>query len=224
MKKVNQIDKPFCVVFDRLTDAGGARFIEVEDLAGQSLETKWSIREDGRAELVFACHEAPKSKLSRRIRMAVTRLLRAEEADSWKGCGDPADHPEIARQLEMARAGYANVLKEVDQHQSGEQRFGQPLAKQAAALLISQDATNYVGDVFAIELEDSDARFEVLVSTQKVGGITPHERAASLQAEADALKELLKEVAEKDPHGEFLGYALDSKINQAVYGPYGKKG
>lgn len=173
MKKVNQIDKPFCVVFDRVPDADGATFVEVEDLAGQSIEAKWSTRADGRAELVFACHEAPASKLTRRIRRAVNRLIRAEGADSWKGSGDPDNYEDIERELDMAKTYYANVLKEVDAHI-------------AADLNLRSVAHN-------------------------------------LQAEVDALKAILAEVAEKDPHGEFLGHVLDAKIDQAVNGPYGKK-
>jgi hypothetical protein len=53
-------------------------------------------------------------KLSSKIRKAVEQLVRAEEADSFKGCGDPAEYGEIEAYLALAKAKFDALLREVE--------------------------------------------------------------------------------------------------------------
>lgn len=51
-----------------------------------------------------------------RIKRAVTRLIKAEVADSWKGGGDPNDIPAIEAELKLARKHFDEVLREATTH------------------------------------------------------------------------------------------------------------
>lgn len=52
-------------------------------------------------------------RLTTRLRTAITRLIKAEEADSFKGCGDPADYEVIEHRLSIAREKLNDLLAEV---------------------------------------------------------------------------------------------------------------
>lgn len=52
---------------------------------------------------------AKKKKLKRAIR----RLVRATEANSWKGAGDPADYDDIEKELALAKASLDKLIEEV---------------------------------------------------------------------------------------------------------------
>lgn len=54
-------------------------------------------------------------KLSSQIKSAVTKLIKAEEADSFKGMGDPEDYPDIERRLELAHEHLNRLLRQVDE-------------------------------------------------------------------------------------------------------------
>lgn len=45
-----------------------------------------------------------------RIRKLVRGLILAEDADSWKGGGDPADFEEIEERLRLARKSFNDYL------------------------------------------------------------------------------------------------------------------
>lgn len=53
-------------------------------------------------------------KLSSQIKSAVTKLANAQEADAFKGCGDPADYPIIEKRLKDAKLKLEILLKKVD--------------------------------------------------------------------------------------------------------------
>ena len=52
-------------------------------------------------------------RLTTRLRTAITKLINAEEADSFKGCGDPADYEVIEHRLQTAREKLDDLLLEV---------------------------------------------------------------------------------------------------------------
>jgi hypothetical protein len=52
-------------------------------------------------------------RLERDIKRAVTRLIKAEISDSWKGGGDPSDIPDIERELAEARAHSRNTMARI---------------------------------------------------------------------------------------------------------------
>lgn len=52
--------------------------------------------------------------LSKRLSAAINKLIKAEDADSFKGCGDPGDYQLIEDRLHRARQNLANLLKEVE--------------------------------------------------------------------------------------------------------------
>lgn len=64
--------------------------------------------------------------------------------------------------------------------------YSQHMADMAAQKLIDAGATNYVGEVFTITVGEEE-KFEVLVTTQKVGAKTPMQRFT----EAKELLELI---------------------------------
>ena len=53
-------------------------------------------------------------KLSSQIKGAITKLVKAEEADAFKGMGDPADHEVIEARLKKAREHVARLMVLVD--------------------------------------------------------------------------------------------------------------
>lgn len=53
-------------------------------------------------------------KLSSQIKGAITKLVKAEEADAFKGSGDPADYPVIEARLKRARERLRELLLQVD--------------------------------------------------------------------------------------------------------------
>lgn len=53
--------------------------------------------------------------LSKRLSAAINKLIKAEDADSFKGCGDPGDYQLIEDRLHRARQNLANLLIEIDQ-------------------------------------------------------------------------------------------------------------
>lgn len=53
-------------------------------------------------------------RLTTRLRTAITKLIKAEEADSFKGCGNPDDYEVIELRLSITRDKISDLLKEVD--------------------------------------------------------------------------------------------------------------
>lgn len=111
----------------------------------------------------------------------------------WVPCGVLADqsgwHPDdnevvLAGEHDVAMAALREELARVKGLD-----HNQLLAESAAQHLIKRGAENYTGEVFTIQLDDSTTKFEVVVSTQKVGAITVYERlAAAEQRNADVEK------------------------------------
>ena len=48
-----------------------------------------------------------------KLMRAVRRLVDAELNDSWKGGGDPADIPDVEKELVLAKLAYRSVIAEV---------------------------------------------------------------------------------------------------------------
>ncbi len=71
---------------------------------------------------------------------------------------------------------------------------GQILAESAGRYLLSSGAENFVGEVFTIEADDGTTKFEVVVTTQKVGAKSPGEVCNELQSELTKALELLEGV------------------------------
>lgn len=165
MKKVNQIDKPFCVVFNRLPDADGATFVEVEDLAGQSLEAKWSVRADGRAELVFACHEAPASKL--RLPVAIVNVERPGNIE-WLAEPTPDDGAMLYAEPQPPELGGEPVMRlEAEKLLGGDGEYAVDFVK--AGWLMSCRET---GGTFYLYSQDHVARLQAEVERLKGRAVT----------------------------------------------------
>ncbi len=71
---------------------------------------------------------------------------------------------------------------------------GQILAESAARHLLDSGAANFVGDVLSIDVDDGTTKFEIVVTTQKVGAKSPGEVCHELQSELTKARELLAEV------------------------------
>jgi len=52
------------------------------------------------------------------LKGAVTRLIKAEIAASWKGGGDPADIPRIEQELNNARTNYNSKMERLERAHS----------------------------------------------------------------------------------------------------------
>lgn len=52
-------------------------------------------------------------RLTTRLRTAITKLIKAEEADAFKGCGNPDDYAIIEHRLSIAREKLNDLLAEV---------------------------------------------------------------------------------------------------------------
>ena len=52
-------------------------------------------------------------RLTTRLRTAITKLIKAEEADAFKGCGNPDDFEIIEHRLSIAREKLNDLLAEV---------------------------------------------------------------------------------------------------------------
>lgn len=61
----------------------------------------------------------------------------------------------------------------------------QTLARAAARYLRETGATNYAGVVFVITFDSGGEQLEVLVTTQKVGALTPHDLRLNAEAELE---------------------------------------
>ncbi|WP_274644245.1 hypothetical protein [Pseudomonas serbica] len=72
----------------------------------------------------------------------------------------------------------------------------QILAEAAGRHLVDSGAENYVGHVFTISLDDGTAQFEVVVTTQKVGAKSPHDRLVACEQRNAELIEVLKGLPE----------------------------
>ena len=67
----------------------------------------------------------------------------------------------------------------------------QVLAEAAARHLRETGAINYTGAVFIINFDGGDQQIEVLVTTQKVGALTPHDLRVKAEERTDLLEGLL---------------------------------
>ena len=92
-----------------------------------------------------------------------------------------------AERREAALREENNRLKNIDHRQI--------LAESAAKYLLDSGAENFIGDVFTIEADDGVAKFEVIVTTQKVGAKSPGELCNDFQ---QRLTDAEKRVAELD--------------------------
>lgn len=68
----------------------------------------------------------------------------------------------------------------------------QILAESAAKYLLDSGAENFIGDVFTIEADDGFTKFEVIVTTQKVGAKSPGELCNDLKHRATVAENLLQ--------------------------------
>lgn len=84
----------------------------------------------------------------------------------------PPKYEDVVAKLEAALAE-VDRLKNIDHRQI--------LAESAAKYLLDSGAENFIGDVFTIEADDGLAKFEVIVTTQKVGAKSPGEVCKDLQ-------------------------------------------
>ena len=91
------------------------------------------------------------------------------------------------------------ALVEVERIKNMDHR--QILAESAAKYLLDSGAEYFIGDVFTIEADDGQTKFEVTVTTQKVGAKSPGELCNELQQRltaaderADELEGLLREL------------------------------
>ncbi|WP_338924648.1 hypothetical protein V0M98_34075 (plasmid) [Pseudomonas silesiensis] len=94
-----------------------------------------------------------------------------------------AESPEMAELVEL-RAELARI-RSVNHNQI--------LAEAAARHLVNSNSKNYVGEVFTIALDDGSAKFEVVVTTQKVDGQSPHDFLQASEKRNAELVELLRE-------------------------------
>lgn len=94
-----------------------------------------------------------------------------------------AESPEMAELVEL-RAELARI-RSVNHNQI--------LAEAAARHLVNSNSKNYVGEVFTIALDDGSAKFEVVVTTQKVDGQSPHDLLQASEKRNAELVELLRE-------------------------------
>ena len=46
------------------------------------------------------------------MRNCIRRLVKAEIANSWKGCGNPADIPAVEKELKLAKAALNRAIAE----------------------------------------------------------------------------------------------------------------
>ena len=81
----------------------------------------------------------------------------------------------------------------------------QVLAEAAARHLRETGAENYTGAVFTVTFAGIDEQIEVLVTTQKVGALTPHDLRIKAETEREAFRiqlteanNLLKKLADID--------------------------
>lgn len=71
---------------------------------------------------------------------------------------------------------------------------GQILAESAARHLLNSGAQNFIGDVFTIEADDGETKFEIVVTTQKVGAKSPGEVCNELQTKLGATQRALRQL------------------------------
>ena len=84
----------------------------------------------------------------------------------------PPKYEDVVANLDAALAEVER-LKNMDHRQI--------LAESAAKYLLDSGAENFIGDVFTIEADDGLVKFEVIVTTQKVGAKSPGEVCKDLQ-------------------------------------------
>src|SRR6185436_20302358 len=90
-------------------------------------------------------------------------------------------------ELNLVTAERDAALAEVERLKNIDHR--QILADSAAKYLLDSGAENLIGDVFAIEADDGQTKFEVIVTTQKVGAKSPGELCSELQQRLTAADE-----------------------------------
>lgn len=59
-------------------------------------------------------------RLTTRLRTAITKLIKAEESDAFKGCGNPDDYEVIEHRLSIAREKLNDLLAEVKALEKGQ--------------------------------------------------------------------------------------------------------
>ena len=124
----------------------------------------------------------------------------------------PPKYEDLVAQLDAALAEIER-LKNIDHRQI--------LAESAAKYLLDSGAENFIGDVFTIEADDGLVKFEVIVTTQKVGAKSPGEVCKDLQQRLtvaerreNALEGLLRDT--KTMLSNELSYELFEKIAQHI--------
>lgn len=86
---------------------------------------------------------------------------------------------DLRRQLDRVTAERDAALTEVERLKNIDHR--QILVESAAKYFLDSGAENFIGDVFTIEADDGKTKFEVIVTTQKVGAKSPGELCNELQ-------------------------------------------
>ena len=105
----------------------------------------------------------------------------------------------LRRVVDQVTAERDAAISEVERLKNIDHR--QILAESAAKYLLDSGAENFIGDVFTIEADDGQTKFEVIVTTQKVGAKSPGElcnelkqRLTAADERADVLETALRKI------------------------------